>query len=292
MNFTTRLIWSTVVLCLGASLLYSLSSNSQINESSKYIQNLLDIKQLNLLSTQWSRSVITTYHNPESGFDRLIESLPEIRQVRRRLENSELNDMSLSSDLYNKLQQFFHYLDNQEVAVERFKTLSAASRNSVNYLPRAYDLALAYYERRGDSKAIEEIVLFYQQLNEFLDNPDQSEMHRLATELAQLKYQQEISGFTYLNPAAAFFSHAEVVIKRIIPIENAISTIMNKDVGRSGERLISAYQMLEEQRKNIGYETNTNSRYLQIAIAATLILLALITTQLMGRQRFAVETNH
>ena len=124
----------SAILLAAAGALYVLASN---NNGQHYRQTIDLVRQIQLVSSEWSMEITRVRSNPFADFDSLAAFIPRMARLKEDLSDTAQRVPGLPDRLASDIQAYVNAVEAKEERVERFKTGYAVVRNSKRYLPLA-----------------------------------------------------------------------------------------------------------------------------------------------------------
>ena len=124
----------SAVLLAATGALYFLAQN---NGGEQYRRSIDTVRQIQLLSSDWSMELTRVKSNPLADFDSLAAFIPRMARLRETLSDTAQRIPDLPDRLASDIQAYLSAIAAREERIERFKTGYAVVRNSNRYLPIA-----------------------------------------------------------------------------------------------------------------------------------------------------------
>ena len=255
----------SAVLLAGASVLYVLASN---NSGQRYQQSIDLVRQIQLLSSDWSMEITRVKANPLADFDALAAFIPRMARFKEGLSETAQRIPDLPDRLASDIQAYLNALEAKEERIERFKTGYAVVRNSRRYLPLAAANVLQQAQDAEDDALVRSISNLIRDVNLYLDRPTETAQSRLASEIGKLREASVAYPPPLANAMANLFSHAEVLVAKQGPTEELFQRATSSDISDFTDQLASSLEF------ELGKNALLTSYYDRgmIAVVAILIL--------------------
>ena len=255
----------SAVLLAGASVLYVLASN---NSGQRYQQSIDLVRQIQLLSSDWSMEITRVKANPLADFDALAAFIPRMARFKEGLSETAQRIPDLPDRLASDIQAYLNAIEAKEERIERFKTGYAVVRNSRRYLPLAAANVLQQAQDAEDDALVRSISNLIRDVNLYLERPTETAQSRLASEIGKLREASVAYPPPLANAMANLFSHAEVLVAKQGPTEELFQRATSSDISDFTDQLASSLEF------ELGKNALLTSYYDRgmIAVVAILIL--------------------
>ena len=170
----------SAVLLAAAGALYLLAQN---NGSEHYRKSIDLVRQIQLLSSDWSMEVTRVKSNPLADFDSLAAFIPRMARLKESLSDTAQRIPGLPDRLASDIQAYLAAIEAREERVERFKTGYAVVRNSNRYLPLA---AADIVRNDADDDLAGEVTALANDIAEYLAAPTDAAKGRLTAVVERL----------------------------------------------------------------------------------------------------------
>ena len=124
----------SAVLLAAAGALYMLAGN---NSGENYRKSIDLVRQVQLLSSEWSMEVTRVKSDQFADFDSLAAFIPRMARLKDDLSQTAQRIPGLPDRIASDIQAYLNAVAAKEERIERFKTGYAVVRNSNRYLPLA-----------------------------------------------------------------------------------------------------------------------------------------------------------
>ncbi len=267
----------SAVLLAVAGGLYVLSSN---NGGDGYRRSIDLVRQIQLVSSQWSMEVTRVKSDQFADFDALAAFLPRMARLKDELAGTAQRIPQLPDRIASDIQAYLHAIEAKEERIERFKTGYAVVRNSSRYLPLAATNVLQQAQNSGDGALVRDISSLIRDVNLYLATPTDTSRSRLTAEIKKLRETSVAYPPQLANALANLFSHAEVLVDKQEPTEELFRRATSGEVSDLTDQLSSNLQF------ELGKQTLLATYYDRgmLAVFAALVLFwILLALQQRGR---------
>ena len=213
------IVVSTILLA-AAGALYVLASN---NSGQHYRQTIDLVRQIQLVSSEWSMEITRVRSNPFADFDSLAAFIPRIARLKDDLSDTAQRIPGLPDRLASDIQAYVNAVEAQEERVERFKTGYAVVRNSKRYLPLAATNVLRQAQDTKEDALVRNVSSLIRDVNLYVARPTDTSQSRLIGEMKNLREASVGYPPSLANPLANLLSHAEVLVDKQGPTEDLFS---------------------------------------------------------------------
>lgn len=255
----------SAVLLAAAGALYLLAQN---NGSEHYRKSIDLVRQIQLLSSDWSMEVTRVKSNPLADFDSLAAFIPRMERLKANLSDAARRIPDLPDRLASDIQAYLAAIDAREERVERFKTGYAVVRNSNRYLPLAAANVLRQAQDANDEDLARGISGLTRNVNLYLATPTDEAQSRIASEIRKLREASVSHPPALANALANLYSHAEVLVAKQGPTEQLFAQATSSDISDLTNQLSDAMGFEAGKREALaaGYERG------MLAVFAALVL--------------------
>ncbi len=255
----------SAVLLAAAGALYLLAQN---NGSEHYRKSIDLVRQIQLLSSDWSMEVARVRSNPLADFDSLAAFIPRMARLTDSLSDTAQRIPGLPDRLASDIQAYLATIEAREERVERFKTGYAVVRNSNRYLPLAAANILRQARAANDDKLAGSISGLTRDVNLYLATPTDSAQSRIASEIHKLREASVAYPPALANALANLYSHAEVLVAKQGPTERLFAQATSADISDLTKQLSDAMEFEAGKREALAswYERG------MLAVFALLVL--------------------
>ena len=229
----------SAVLLAGASVLYVLANN---NSGQRYQQSIDLVRQMQLLSSDWSMEITRVKANPLADFDTLAAFIPRMARFKENLSDTAQRIPDLPDRLASDLQAYLSAIEAKEERIERFKTGYAVVRNSRRYLPLAATNVLQQAQDAQDEDLVRNVSNLIRDVNLYLDRPTETAQSRLASEIGNLREASVAYPPPLANAMANLFSHAEVLVAKQGPTEELFQRATSSDISDLTDQLTGSLE--------------------------------------------------
>ena len=255
----------SAVLLAAAGALYLLAQN---NGSEHYRKSIDLVRQIQLLSSDWSMEVTRVKSNPLADFDSLAAFIPRMARLKESLSDTAQRIPGLPDRLASDIQAYLATIEAREERVERFKTGYAVVRNSNRYLPLAAANILRQAREANDEKLAGSISGLTRDVNLYLATPTDSAQSRIASEIRKLREASVTYPPALANALANLYSHAEVLVAKQGPTEQLFAQATSAEISDLTNQLSDAMEFEVGKREALAawYERG------MLAVFALLVL--------------------
>lgn len=224
----------SAVLLAVAGGLYVLASN---NSGEGYRKSIDLVRQIQLLSSEWSMEVTRVKSDQFADFDSLAAFIPRMARLKDELADTAQRIPELPDRIASDIQAYLNAIEAKEERIERFKTGYAVVRNSSRYLPLAATNVLQQAQNSGDSALVRSISSLIRDVNLYLATPTDTSRSRLTAEIKKLRETSVAYPPPLANALANLFSHAEVLVAKQGPTEELFKSATSGEVTDLTEQL-------------------------------------------------------
>lgn len=273
MNKIIGIILTGLAISLGGANIYLNLKTDDVGGDFTVLQNIEKIYSLQKIDAAWSLAALQTLTVVESDFDKVAAFLPQFRDLRNKLSNSELTSNNVSEPLKNKLLAFLSSLEGKEHAIEEFKSNLAVTRNSAKYLPLS---ASVLFIRLNDKKELmQQLQILNENINAYLKDPASGNRTVLLGELTALETNPAVAPSNIGNALTNYISHASVLVERKEPMDRIITRITDDSVSIAGAELIALYKDFESTREDKRDQKNNLHNLSMLIVSVLLSIIAL-----------------
>ena len=262
---------STVLLAAAGGLYFQ----AQNNGSEHYRKSINLVRQIQLLSSDWSMEVTRVKSNPLADFDSLAAFIPRMAQFKETLSDSAQRIPGLPDRLASDIQAYLAAIEAREERVERFKTGYAVLRNSNRYLPIATANVLRQAEETNDEKLARSISGLTRDVNLYLATPTDTAQIRIASEIRKLREASVSYPPELANALANLYSHAEVLVAKQGPTEQLFAQATSADISDLTDQLSDALEFEAGKREALAFQYERGMLAVFALLALFWIVLAL-----------------
>ena len=224
----------SAVLLAVAGGLYVLASN---NSGEGYRKSIDLVRQIQLLSSEWSMEVTRVKSDQFADFDSLAAFIPRMARLKDELSDTAQRIPELPDRIASDIQAYLNAIEAKEERIERFKTGYAVVRNSSRYLPLAATNVLQQAQNSGDAALVRSISSLIRDVNLYLATPTDTSRSRLTAEIKKLRETSVAYPPPLANALANLFSHAEVLVAKQGPTEELFKSATSDEVTDLTEQL-------------------------------------------------------
>ena len=255
----------SAVLLVAAGALYMLAQN---NGSEQYRKSIDAVRQIQLLSSDWSIEIARVKSNPQADFDSLAAFIPRMARLKESLSETAQRVPDLPDRLASGIQAYLAAIEAREERIERFKTGYAVVRNSTRYLPLASANVLRQAADAGDETLSRTVSDLTRDVNRYLSAPDDTAQSRLAGEIRKLRQASVAYPPALANALANLYAHADVLVAKQGPTEALFAQATSGDISDLTRQLSDAMAFEIGKREALAswYDRGT------LAVFAALIL--------------------
>ena len=217
----------SVVLLVAVGGLYFMADN---NGSRQYRKSIDLVRQMQLLSSDWSMEIARVKSDPFADFDSLAAFIPRMAQFKNALSDTALRAPDLPDRLASDIQAYLNAIEAKEERIERFKTGYAVVRNSNRYLPLAAANVLGQAQEAGDDALARSISDLMRDVNLYVATPSESAQSRLTEEIRKQREASVSYPPALANALANLLSHAEVLVVKQGPTEELFQSATSNDI--------------------------------------------------------------
>ncbi len=229
----------SAVLLAVAGGLYVLAGN---NSGDGYRKAIDLVRQIQLLSSEWSMEVTRVKSDQFADFDSLAAFLPRMARLKDELADTAQRIPQLPDRIASDMQAYLNAIEAKEERIERFKTGYAVVRNSNRYLPLAATNVLQQAQNSRDDALVRNISSLIRDVNLYLATPTDTSQSRLTAEIKKLRESSVSYPPPLANALANLFSHAEVLVAKQGPTEELFKRATSGEVSDLTEQLSSNLQ--------------------------------------------------
>ena len=256
-----------------AGALYMLADS---NSSRQYRKSIDLIRQMQLLSSDWSMEISRVKSNPFADFDSLAAFIPRMTTLKENLSETAQRIPDLPERLTSDIQAYLNAIEAKEERIERFKTGYAIVRNSSRYLPLAATNVLQQAQDSDSDTLVRSISNLIRDVNLYLATPTDTFQSRLMAEIEKLRESSVAYPPPLANALANLFSHAEVLVAKQGPTEELFRTATSNDISELTDRLSSNLEFELGKREVL---TTYYERGLLTVFAALIVFWILLALQ-------------
>ena len=230
-------------ICVSAALLAAAGALHLLAQNSgtqQYGRSIDLVRQIQLLSSDWSIEIARVKSNPQADFDSLAAFIPRMARLKEGLSEAAQRVPDLPDRLASDIQAYLAAIEAREERIERFKTGYAVVRNSARYLPLASANVLRQAADAKDETLARTVSDLTRDVNGFLAAPDDTAKSRLAGEIRKLREASVAYPPALANALANLYSHAEVLIAKQGPTEALFAQATSGDISDLTRQLSDA----------------------------------------------------
>ena len=224
----------SAVLLAAAGGLYVLAGN---NSGENYRKSIDLVRQIQLLSSDWSMEITRVKSNQFADFDSLAAFIPRMARLKDELSDTARRIPDLPDRIASDIQAYLNAVEAKEERIERFKTGYAIVRNSNRYLPLAATNVLRQAQNSGDDALVRSISSLIRDVNLYLATPTDTSQSRLTAEIKKLRESSVAHPPALANALANLFSHAEVLVAKQGPTEELFRRATSGEVSDLTDQL-------------------------------------------------------
>ena len=224
----------SAVLLAAAGALYVLAGNSS---GENYRKSIDLVRQIQLLSSDWSMEIARVKSNQFADFDSLTAFIPRMARLKDELSDTARRIPDLPDRIASDIQAYLSAVEAKEERIERFKTGYAVVRNSNRYLPLAATNVMQQAQNSGDDSLVRSISSLIRDVNLYLATPTDTSQSRLTAEIKKLRESSVAYPPSLANALANLFSHAEVLVAKQGPTEELYSSATSSEVSDLTDQL-------------------------------------------------------
>ena len=217
----------SIVLLVVAGALYALSGN---RSSEEYIRSIDLVRQIQLVSSNWSAEITRVKANPFADFDTLAAFIPRMARLKQDLTDAAQRIPDLPDRLTSDVQAYVSAVEAKEERIERFKTGYAVVRNSARYLPLAATNVLQQAQEANEPALREGITGLTRDINLYLTTPTPAAEARLAADIERLREDSVVYAPAIANTLANLLAHADVLVSRQGPTEELFQLATSNEI--------------------------------------------------------------
>ena len=217
----------SAVLLAAAGAFYFLAQN---NGGEQYRRSIDTVRQIQLLSSDWSMELTRVKSNPLADFDSLAAFIPRMARLRETLSDTAQRIPDLPDRLASDIQAYLSAIAAREERIERFKTGYAVVRNSNRYLPIAAANVLRQAQESNAEAVSRGVTNLIRDVNLYLATPTDTSQARLTAEIGKLRDSSVAQAPALANALANLLSHAEVLVAKQGPTEQLFAQATSADI--------------------------------------------------------------
>ncbi len=217
----------SAVLLAAVGALYLLAKN---NGGEQYRRSIDTVRQIQLLSSDWSMELTRVKSNPLADFDSLVAFIPRMARLRETLSDTAQRIPDLPDRLASDIQAYLSAIAAREERIERFKTGYAVVRNSNRYLPIAAANVLRQAQASNAEAVSRGVTNLIRDVNLYLATPTDTSQARLTEEIGKLRDSSVAQAPALANALANLLSHAEVLVAKQAPTEQLFARATSADI--------------------------------------------------------------
>ena len=226
----------SAILLAAAGGLYVLAGN---NSGENYRKSIDLVRQVQLLSSDWSMEITRVKSDQFADFDSLAAFIPRMARLKGELSDRAQRIPGLPDRIASDIQAYLNAIEAKEERIERFKTGYAVVRNSSRYLPLAATNVLQQAQNSGDDALVRSISSLIRDVNLYLATPTDTSQSRLKAEIKKLRDSSVAYPPPLANALANLFSHAEVLVAKQGPTEELFRSATSGEVSDLTDQLSS-----------------------------------------------------
>ena len=255
----------SAVLLAAAGALYMLAGN---NSGENYRKSIDLVRQVQLLSSEWSMEVTRVKSDQFADFDSLAAFIPRMARLKDDLSQTAQRIPGLPDRIASDIQAYLNAVAAKEERIERFKTGYAVVRNSSRYLPLAATNVLQQAQGAGDDALVRNVSSLIRDVNLYLGTPTDTSQSRLTAEIRKLRESSVAYPPSLANALANLFSHAEVLVAKQGPTEELFRSATSNEISDLTDQLSSnlRFELGKKELLATYYDRGV------LAVAAVLIL--------------------
>ncbi|MCY4428933.1 MAG: ATP-binding protein [Rhodospirillales bacterium] len=224
----------SALLLTAAGALHLLADNS----SGQHYRKSIDLlRQMQLLSSDWSMEITRVKADPFADFDSLAAFIPRMARFKESLSETVQRIPDLPDRLASDIQAYLNAIEAKEERIERFKTGYAVVRNSSRYLPLAATNVLQQAQNTGEEALVRSVSSLVRDVNLYLATPTDTFQSRLMAEIEKLRETSVAYPPPLTNALANLFSHAEVLVAKQGPTEELLRSATSNDISDLTDQL-------------------------------------------------------
>lgn len=224
----------SAVLLASAGALYVLAGK---NSGENYRKSIDLVRQVQLLSSDWSMEITRVKSNQFADFDSLAAFIPRMARLKDELSETARRIPDLPDRIASDIQAYLNAVEAKEERIERFKTGYAIVRNSSRYLPLAATNVMQQAQNSGDDALVRSISSLIRDVNLYLATPTDTSQSRLTNEIKKLRESSVAYPPSLANALANLFSHAEVLVAKQGPTEELFKGATSGEVSDLTDQL-------------------------------------------------------
>ena len=227
-------IFVSAALSAAAGVLYVLSPE---NAARHYRESVDFVRQIQLLSADWSVDLARVRSDPLADFDSLAAFVPRMEVLKTGLRDSVRRIPDFPDRLAGDVGAYLSTVEAKEERIERFKTGYAVVRNSARYLPLATANVTEQAREAGNERLAASVSALAADINQYLALPNDADQTRLAEELQRMLRASVAHPPPLANALANLLSHAEVLLARQGPTEALFLSATSDEISTLTDRL-------------------------------------------------------
>ncbi len=273
----TLVIVLLITLILASTVLAYLHYNAASPLPDPSVQKSIEnVRAMQILDASWSLATVKTRYAAHSDFDEVANFLERFRELRDRINRSELALDVTPAPIRNQLFQYLSLLNGKEQAIESFKSNLAVIRNSERYLPLASRTLSSRAGELGFAELAEEVGQLQSLLEEYLRSGDAGLKSRLLIRMSEMDERLVELPPTLVNLLNNVLSHARVLVERKAPMEETMARVTDSSANEVAERLLRDYTFYDaEEQAAMQQHHAAQLRYQQLA-ALVVVMIGLL----------------
>lgn len=239
-------IISIILILSSLAVLAFLYVKTTSIDNEAFEANMNTLNELQTIDSNWTSEALKTRAALNKNFDDIAGLLPKLREIRKSLKNSELNESNeVFIETSLNLQTLLERLDKKERYIERFKSSHAVMRNSVRYLPIGAAEAKKVLRSNKAGELAAMVDVFSNKIYIYLLLPDNTARQDLVWELNVFNSKINTLPAPVVETYSRFLNHARVILQRYSGtkriLEKAISVPTNAAIKSVIESYNAAY---------------------------------------------------
>ena len=257
-------------LLLGvAGALYLIAENS---DGHSYRKSIVLVRQIHLLSSDWSIETARVRSDPLADFDSLAAFVPRMTVLTESLADTARRISGLPDRLAGDIHSFLSIVDAKVERIERFKTGYAVTRNSKRYLPLAAEHVREQALAAAEVPLATDIMVLTDDMSAYLRAPGDATRDRLGATLETLRGASVAYPPVLANALVNYIAHAQVLLDKHQPTEQLFEEATSNELSDLVKRLDAdlAFALAGEEVRATWYERGI------LAALAALVLLWIV----------------
>ena len=195
------------------------------------------VRQMQVLSSDWSVEITRVRSDPFSDFDSLAAFVPRMARFKEKLSQHAQRIPDLPDRIADEISAYLSAIEAKEERVERFKTGYAVVRNSKRYFPLAAASVLRQAEESRNDALVRSISRLTRDVNLHLAAPTKTAKIRLTAEIEALRRASVDHAPSLAHAVENLLAHSEVLVEKQGPTNELFRDVTSNEVTRAADRL-------------------------------------------------------